>query len=160
MHSPTRWMTGSWFWTEMMIWSSDLIQFSVPPQPRNSFCASLNGNTVIQNDNKHEACYVNRFLRLMVYYQSYTCEPNSCEWYLLTLQLQMCRHAFPKCLSLESYFTFADCTIPSSYMLATRGSYEVTATHKGNSHLCTSTSTGLSVYLVTIKVSSRGVWLG
>jgi len=64
------------WWYEAVTWFNSLYHLKFN-QPRNSFCPSLNGNTVIQNDNKHEACYVNRFLRLMVCYQSYTREPNA-----------------------------------------------------------------------------------
>jgi hypothetical protein len=64
------------WWYEAVICFNSLYHLEFN-QPRNSFCPSLKGNTVIQSDNKHQTCYVNRFLRLMVCYQSYTCEPDS-----------------------------------------------------------------------------------
>jgi len=57
---------------------------------------------------------------------------------------------------------FHSCKLHYSFVIHAHNKkvIQVTATYKSKSHLCPSTSRGLSVYFLTIKVSSRGTWSG
>jgi hypothetical protein len=149
-------------WYEAVIWFNSLYHLEFN-QARNSFCLSLKGNTVIQNDNKHEACYVNRFLRLMVCYRLYTCERNSHNmiWVVLVdAVITFVQAWIPEVFVIR--VIFHSCKLHYSFVIHAHNKRViwVTATYKSNSHLCPSTSRGLSVYFLTIKVSSRGTLSG